>query len=202
MNYTFKLKLVMKNLSISFFLLFVLNTACKKDETTTPNAKPSESPVAKILEDKTWTQTTFSNGPFELGYIFSSSVKGKITQVGCRMPDLGIYTVSIWEEGTKKLVRQKTVEQSSPEKFTLVTVDELAVEKDVKYVISVNSAIGGVKKSYFQISNATANIFPIVRGSIVIQKTVYNNGAVPTFPATGSYLDKIFGYADFTFTPD
>ena len=191
----------MKKSLIPFFLLIILINACKKDETTTP-AKASESPVAKILEDKTWTQTTFSNGPFELGYIFSSSVKGKITQVGCRMPELGIYTVSIWEEGTKKLVRQKTVEQSSPEKFTLVAVDELVIEKDVKYVISVNTAIGGIKKSYFQISNSTANIFPIVRGSIVIQKTVYNSGAIPAFPATGSYLDKIFGYADFTFVPD
>ncbi len=192
----------MKKLLIPFFLLVVLINACKKNETTTPATKPTESPISKILEDKTWTQSTFSNGPFELGYIFSSSVKGKITQVGCRMPDLGIYTVSIWEEGTKKLVRQKTVEQSSPEKFTLVNVDELIIEKDVKYVISVNTAIGGVKKSYFQISNATANIFPIVRGSIVIQKTVYNNGATPAFPATGSFLDKIFGYADFTFIPD
>lgn len=190
----------MKKSLIPFLFFGLLLNACKKDDAVV--TKPNESPLAKILEDKTWTQATFSNGPYELGYIFSASIKGKITQVGCRMPDLGIYTVSIWDEGTKKLLRQKTVEQSSPEKFTLVNVDELVVEKDVKYVISVNTAIGGIKKSYFQIANTTSNIFPIVRGNIVIQKTVVNDGATPTFPATRSYLDKIFGYADFTFIPD
>ena len=92
----------MKKLLISFFLLGLLLNACKKDDAIV--TKPSESPLAKILEDKTWTQATFSNGPYELGYIFSASLKGKITQVGCRMPDLGIYTVSIWEEGTKKQI--------------------------------------------------------------------------------------------------
>lgn len=192
----------MKKLLIPFLLLVVLTNACKKDETTTPVTKPSENPMAKILEDKTWTEKSNAAINWELGYVFSTSVKGKISQMGCRMPEPGTYTVSIWEQGTKKLLRQKTVEQSSPEKFVLVNVDELTVEKDVKHVISINTVIGGKAKMFYTIANANTNIFPIARGSILIQQSVYKVASTSTFPDGGSETGRMYGYADFTFIPD
>lgn len=192
----------MKKLLIPFLIIVVLVNACKKDETTAPAAKPSENPMAKILEDKTWTEKANAAITWELGYIFSSSVKGKITKMGCRMPEPGTYTVSIWEQATKKLLRQKTVEQSSPEKFVLVNVDELIVEKDVKHIISINTVIGGKAKMFYTIANANSNIFPIARGSIVIQQSVYKNVSTSTFPDGGSETGRMYGFSDFTFIPD
>ena len=192
----------MKKLLIPFILLVVLINACKKDETTTPAAKPRENPMAKILEDKTWTEKSNTAITWELGYVFGSSVRGKITQIGCKMPELGTYTVSIWEQNTKKLLRQKTVEQSSPEKFVLVNVDELIVEKDVKHVISINTVIGGKAKKFYTIANANTDIFPIARGSILIQQSVYKNAITSIFPDGGSETGRMYGYSDFTFIPD
>ena len=189
----------MKKLLIPFFLLGLLLNACKKDDTTA--LKPSENPMAKILEDKTWTQSQ-AVASWELGFIFSPSTKGKIIQLGCRLPEPGVYTVSLWEQSTKKLLRQKAVEQTSPDKFTLTNVDELVVDKDVKYIVSVSSVVGGKAKPYYRIANTNANIFPIARGSILIQSSTYSAVATPTFPDGAIELGRMFGYADITYIPD
>lgn len=190
----------MKKLLIPFFLLVVLINACKKEDTVA--IKPSESPMAKILENKTWTEVVRPAVSWELGYSFSASAKGKITQMGCRMPEPGIYTVSIWNETTKALLRQKAVEQTSPDKFTLVNVDELVIEKDTKYIISLNTVVGAKARTYYRITNTNATIFPITIGSIVIQKSLYGAFITPTFPNSAPELGQMYGYPDFTFIPD
>ena len=193
----------MKKILIPFLLLVVLINACKKDETTIPAAaKPSESPMAKILENKTWTEVVRPAVSWELGYSFSASLKGKITQLGCRMPEPGIYTVSVWNETTKALLRQKAVEQTSPDKFTLVKIDELTVEKDTKYIVTLNTVVGAKARSYYRITNTNATIFPITIGSIIIQKALYGSFTTPTFPNSTPELGQMYGYPDFTFTPD
>lgn len=192
----------MKNLLIPVFLLVLLTNACKKDETTKPAAKPSESPMAKILENKTWTEVVRPAVSWELGYSFSTTSKGKITQVGCRMPEPGIYTVSIWNETTKALLRQKAVEQTSPDKFTLASIDELTAEKDTKYIITLNTVSGVKARTYYRITNTNATIFPITIGSIVIQKSLYGSSTTPTYPSSAPELGQMYGYPDFTFIPD
>jgi hypothetical protein len=184
------------------FWLFLTIFSCQKNEAMPINTKPAENPMAKILEDKTWIQT-LSPVPdtWELGYVFSATTNGKITQLGCRLPEPGVYTVSLWELATKKLVRQKAVEQTSPDKFTLANVDELIVEKDKKYVVSVNSTVAGKAKSYFRIANSNANIFPIVRGSILIQTSVFKSSSSIVYP-DALENGRMFGYAEFTYIPE
>jgi len=111
--------------------------------------------MTKILENKTWTEVVRPAVSWELGYSSSASTKGKITQMGCRMPEPGIYTVSIWNETKKALLRQKVVEQTSPDKFTLLNVNELVIEKDTKYIISLNTVVNAKARTYFRITNKT-----------------------------------------------
>jgi hypothetical protein len=194
----------MKKLLIPFLLLGLLINACKKDDAAA--VKPSENPVASLLTDADWKITTLNNGKYELGYVFSASTNGKITQVAAQMGEPGIYTVSIWDATTKALLRQKSLEQSSPSKFTLATVDELVIEKDKKYLVSINNTINNVAKSYSVLAKTaggTSTIFPISRGSIIIQKSVYSASATPVFPATDfSSSNTFFGFADITFIPN
>jgi hypothetical protein len=188
----------MKKLLLPLFLFGLLLNACKKDDS---NTKPSESPMAKILEDKTWVATSAIAGPFELGHIFSTITKGKITQLGCQMPEPGIYTVSLWDANSKKLLGQKSVEQTAANKLTLASLTEIIIEKDVKYIVSVNSAVNGVTKPYNYADNSSATIFPFTIGSVIFQGTVYNISKVTVFPETFK-SKRIFGYPDFTFIPD
>jgi Domain of unknown function (DUF4082) len=195
----------MKKLLIPFFLLVVLINACKKDETTTPAAKPSETPVSTLISESDWKLTAYPASQYELGYVFSASSAGKITQLGVQMAAPGVYTVSVWDGDSKTLLRQKAVEQTSPSKFSTAAVDELVLVKDKKYVVSINSVVGGVKKGYNGLAKigSTTNIFPISRGSIIIQKSVYSSSAVPVFPSTDySTSNTFWGFADITFVPD
>jgi hypothetical protein len=195
----------MKKLLIPFLFLGLLINACKKDEAGT-TVKPNENPVTSLLTETDWKLTAYTGGTFELGYIFSASAAGKITQVGAQMATPGVYTVSIWDADTKALLRQKSIEQTSPSKFSTAAVDPLNIVKDKKYVISINSVIGGVSKGYNGLAKTPASsttIFPISRGSILIQKSVYAASATSVYPATDySNSNTFWGFADFTFTPD
>jgi len=182
------------------FLILILG-ACKDNGDDAPEIKPSENPMATILQDATWTQKT-STATWELGFIFSTSADGKITQLGCKMPEPGTYTVSLWDQSTKTLLRQKTVEQSSPDKFVSADIDELLLTKDKKYAVSVNTFIGGSAKKYYYVTNSNSNIFPIVRGSILIQSSAYKSSATPKYPDDGGALGSLYGYPDFTFIPN
>lgn len=195
---------IMKKLLIPFFLLFVLVNACKKDEIS---IKPSENPVSSLVSDADWVVSDGSNGgKYELGYVFSSSTKGKVTQVGAQMKDPGVYTVSIWDGDSKVLLRQKTIEQISPNKFSLALIDDLVIEKDKKYVVSINNTINNVAKGYNALRkklSSSATIFPISRGSIIIQKSVYVSSATTMFPSVDySSSNAFYGFADITFIPD
>jgi hypothetical protein len=195
----------MKKLLIPFFFLFLAISACKKDDPAAV-VKPSENPVSSLLTETGWKLTPYTTGQFELGYIFSASAAGKITEVGAQMASPGLYTVSIWDATTKALLRQKGVEQVSPSTFSKVAIDALALEKDKRYLISINNVVGGVTKGYnglAKIPSSTTTIFPISRGSIIIQKSVYSNSSTTVFPTVDySNTNTFWGFADFTFIPD
>ena len=194
----------MKNLLISFLFLGWLLNACKKDDSVA--VKPSENPVASLLNGSGWKISTRNNGAYEVGYVFSASVKGKITQVAAQMGDPGNYILSIWDVDTKKLLRQKNVEQASPNKFSVATVDDLIIEKDKKYLVSINNTSNGSTKLYSVLEKtpvSSTTIFPISSGSIVIQKSVYATSAIPVFPTIDySSTNGFYGFADITFIPD
>jgi hypothetical protein len=174
----------MKKLLIPFFLLGLLINACKKDDTVV--VKPSENPVASLIADADWVVADASNNvSYELGYVFSTNAKGKITQLAAQVKDPGIYTVSIWDADSKVLLRQKAIEQTSPNKFSLASIDELVIEKDKKYVVSINNTISNVAKGYNSVKkkvSSSATIFPISKGSIIIQKSVYAASKTTVFP--------------------
>lgn len=194
----------MKKLLLPFLFLGLLLNACKKDNSVA--LKPSENPVSSLLTETDWKLTTYPSGNYELGYVFSASVTGKITQLAAQMAEPGVYTVSIWDGVSKVLLRQKAVEQTSPNKFSSAAIDALTIEKDKKYLVSINCTVSGVKKGYNGLAktgSGSTTIFPISRGSIVIQKSVYSISAVSVFPATDySSSNTFFGFADITFIPD
>jgi Domain of unknown function (DUF4082) len=195
----------MKKLLILFFLLGILINACKKDDAAT-TVKPSETPVSTLVSEADWKLTAYTSGKFELGYVFSATAAGKVTQLGAQMNEPGVYTVSVWDGDTKALLRQKSVEQTSPSKFSTAIIDPLPIVKDKKYVVSINNVIGGVSKGYNGLAKTPASstsIFPISRGSIVIQKSVYSSSATTVYPATDySNSNTFWGFADITFIPD
>lgn len=190
-------------------------SGCKKDDgtttvTPTTTIKPSETPMATLMQTPNYKLTELDFSSYkggEYGFLFSANTTGKITQLGCVMPETGVYTVTLWDDDLGKIVRQKIVEQSTPGKAILLAIDELAVTKDKRYIVSVNlTANGKLKKTYrLDTGGSTFIQFPKNIGNILIVAPKYKYGvSTPTYPDGTDALTNIslFGLPDFTFIPD
>jgi hypothetical protein len=178
-----------------------LNSCQKKEE----DAKPAENTLTSFMSaENAITSGVRTSGPWELGVVFSSSVAGKLTQLGSKMPEPGTYRVIIWDFDTKQVLRQKTIEQTAPDLLTLSDVESLALTSNKKYVISVNTQSSGANKKYaFASKSGTAEFMPFTKGSILVYNACYRNTATPLFPdATANVKYELYGYPEFTFIPD
>jgi hypothetical protein len=167
------------------------------------DSKPQENPVSGFIDGGTTTTGTRSSGPWELGIVISSSTNGKITQVGARMPEPGTYRITIWDAATKAVLRQKSVEQTAPDKLVLADIDALPVAANTtKLVVSVNSQSAGTNKKYFFASNG-GSFLPFAKGSILVESACYRLTAPAVFPDGAKDIkSEMYGYPDVTFIPD
>jgi hypothetical protein len=177
-------------------------SGCSKGD----SAKPSENTITQYLDANAGTLTTGtrSSGPWELGVVFSATVAGKITQLGAKMPDPGTYRVIVWDFDTQAILRQKTVEQSSPATLTLADVDALDLTPNKKYLISINSQSGGTNKKYhFASKSGGGDWLPFTKGSILVYNACYSYLATATFPSqTKDVKYELYGFPEFTFIPN
>lgn len=200
-----KTKYSIRTSTAPFYALLLLTlvglNGCKKSQ----DARPAETPITSFLSSTSAVQTgTRVSGPWELGIVFSSAAAGKITQVGSKMPEAGTYRVIIWDFDTKTVLRQKTIEQSTPDKLALDSVDPLALTPDKKYVISINTQSSGVSRKYgYSYKTGGADFMPFTRGSILVQNACYSLVATPTFPSqTQNIKYEFYGFPEFTFVAD
>ena len=180
--------------------LFALGSCKKKEET-----KPAENAITSFLADEsTITSGVRVRGAYELGVVFSSSVAGSITQIGSKMREPGTYRVIIWDFDTRQLLRQKTIEQTAPDKLVLDNLDALAMTPNKKYVISINNQSAGANKKYAVASKTGgADFMPFTKGSILVYNACYSGVSTPTFPSAVLNLKtELYGYPEFTFIAD
>lgn len=179
------------NLRQLFFMLALstvaLATSCSKDddEQPTPVVYNEENPLDKYHELAGFTTTSnFINaGDYEFGLTFSPNVKGKINALVVKLPDVNTnLKVTIWDFNTKTVLRTETV--SVPTANTVVTksIPELSLEKDKKYVITMNSN-DWYKRSKADNSNAT---YPITSGNIKVLEYRWIGGTTQVFPTNVS----------------
>ncbi|RYF68706.1 MAG: DUF4082 domain-containing protein, partial [Cytophagaceae bacterium] len=124
--------------------------------------------------------------------------------VGSKMPEPGSYRVIVWDFDTKQVLRQKTIEQTSPDKLTLNGIDALALTANKKYLISVNNQSDGANKKYtFVYKTGSTDFMPFTKGNILVYNSCYRNTATPVFPDVVTNVKyELYGYPEFTFVPD
>ncbi|MBC3787970.1 DUF4082 domain-containing protein [Spirosoma utsteinense] len=178
-------------------------TGCTSTEKET--VKPTENALTSFISaESTISSGVRTSGPWELGVVFSSSVAGKLTQVGSKMPEPGSYRIIVWDFDSKQVLRQKTVEQTAPDKLTLDAIESLALTANKKYIISINSQSGGTNKKYgFAYKTGSADFMPFTKGSILVYNSCYRNAATPSFPDNVTNVKyELYGFPEFTFIPD
>ncbi|GAB3221497.1 DUF4082 domain-containing protein [Spirosoma arcticum] len=195
----------MKKLRVCGLLLLAASlTSCDKNEA----AKPAENPITTLLSEQSQALTVVgirSTGFRESGVVFSSSVAGKLTQVGSKLPDAGIYVVTVWDFDSGQVLRQKTVEQEVPDQLTLTDTDVVPLTINKKYLISINNRSGQRSQgSFTQAFKASGgDVLPATKGTITMHASRSGSGSMVAFPTSSlSQFSSISGFPEFTFIPD
>lgn len=184
---------------LSVILTIILFSSCKKD--SNPTKANTETPVKSVIEAKTVTDqllTEPSAESLELGYKFSSSKAGKITQLGCLYPVKGNVLVSLWDFDTKVLLATTTVSITDITKFAYTNIPSIDITANKSYVISINTNIvNGLDKPIYKAKKVNgAAVFPFAVGNINFENALYKSSTIVAFP-TNATNQFILGIADF-----
>lgn len=196
-----------RNLLVVLFGL-ALAFACKKEKNTGQQQSPEETPLKTIVGRKAPADTIYqvNFAAANYGLRFHSTVNGKITKLGCRMPAAGTYTVSLWEFASHNLLAQAQVVITNTSDFTYASISPVLIPAMNNYLISVNSTSGGASKPYYQLfkkPSPAASIYPFSAGSIVIDQPFYKAGP-NAFPDANNVSDFPYlrGVSDFVFVEE
>ncbi len=184
---------------LAIVILFFAGSCSSDDDEPVPQpvSYNVENPLDKYHELAGFTTTVnfVNSGSYEFGLTFSPGVKGKISAVTIKLPDANpALRITFWDFNTKTVLRTETVNVTGAN--TLITKDiaELMLEKDKKYMITMNSN-DWYKRSKPDNTNAA---YPFTAGNIKIWDYRWGSGTTQTFPVNTS-LDYNGGDLSFNF---
>lgn len=130
-----------------------------------------------------------TNGPitFEIGYKFKSFKNGTITALGIRVPNNGVYRVTLWHVETEEILATTNITSSSG----LLSFEDIApviINSGTAYFVSVNT------NDYYLFNDLGNDLFPVEIGNILISSYGSNYGTSQTMPTTfseTSYLGMV-----------
>lgn len=161
-----------------------LTTSCSKDDDEAvrePIVYAEENPLNKYHESAGFTTVTnfINSGNYEFGLVFSPNVKGKINAITVKLPDVNSsLKVTIWDYTAKTVLRTEIVNVATSNTLLTKAIEELALEKDKKYMITMNSN-DWYKKNKPDNSNAT---YPITAGNIKFLEYRWMGTSSQVFP--------------------
>ncbi|GAA3641841.1 DUF4082 domain-containing protein [Flavivirga jejuensis] len=134
------------------------------------------------------------DGPstFEIGYKFKSFKNGTITALGIRVPNNGVYRVTLWHIETEEILVTTDITSSSG-LLSFEDIAPVAINSGTAYFVSVNT------NDYYQFTNSGNDLFPVEIGNMLISGYGSNFGTSQTLPATFSETSYL-GMVDIKFT--
>ena len=178
----------MKTIRIIFTILVtaVLAASCSSDDDKDNTPKfNTENPLATYYTATGFTTVSnfVNSGDYEFGLVFTPTVKGKIKAITLKLPAANpSIRVTIWDFASKAVLRSETINVATADVQVSKEISELVLDKDKKYLISMNSN-DWYKKSKADNSNV---VYPIVAGNITINEYRWLSGTAQTFPTTVS----------------
>ncbi|MBZ4036365.1 DUF4082 domain-containing protein [Flavobacterium sp. 17A] len=169
---------------ITVLVTAILAISCSSDKDD-KKTYPTENPLDAYYTATGFTTVTnfINSGDYEFGLAFTPTVKGKINAITLKLPATNpSVRVTIWDYTTKTVLRSEMINVATADlKFTK-EISELALEKDKKYLISMNSN-DWYKKNKADNSNV---VYPIVAGNITFNEYRWLSGTTQTFPTNVS----------------
>lgn len=172
----------MKTLKTIFTLITiaVFTISCSSDDDNSPKFKTENPLKAYYTQTGFITSTNFIDaGDFEFGLVFTPTVKGKIKAITLKLPAANpSLRVTIWDYTTKAVLHTETLKLEKADVEVTKKITELALEKDKKYLISMNSNDWYKKNK----ADNTATTYPITAGNIRFEEYRWLSGTAQTFP--------------------
>lgn len=177
----------MKSLKTIIALLsIVLTISCSKDDDKdiAPEFKTKNPLEAYHLEAGFTKVANFINaGDYEFGLVFTPAVKGNMKAITLKLPAVNpSVRVTIWDYDSRAVLRSETLNVATADFLVKKEITILPLEKDKKYVITMNSN-DWYKKSKPDDAAAT---YPIVAGNITFHQYLWLSGTSQTFPTNVS----------------
>jgi hypothetical protein len=175
----------MNKILLSIVFVTVLITGCKKNESR-PNYYSEQSFGEDFLQKSDLTATNITRvnfaSTYELGLDFKVNVKGNITKLFIRIPDINpALRVTIWDKERAKPIRTEIVNINKAGEFVEIDIQDLLIEREKEYSISMNTNdfyeryTSSVSRSAFPTTvnnvtltayrwqvNVTEQIFPVI----------------------------------------
>lgn len=149
--------------------------------TTTVTAQPFKS-------QNTATPSSSSSN-YTMGYNFTPTVNGKVTQLGVRCT-AGSYTMDLWTTSGTNLATT-TVNATGTAQWVYGNITPVSLTAGTSYVVSAYSPNG-----YYCYQSFT---MPVTAGGVTINDSQYNGNNGHTFPNSTSTTTTMYGEADITF---
>lgn len=175
-------------------------TNCRKDDdevVPAPIVYAEESPLATYITNSGFNSTAnnVNFGSYEFGLVFSPNVNGKIKALMAQIPDVNAgLRITIWDFDTQTILRTETINVTAANTVITKSITELALVKDKKYLISMNSN-DWYNRTKFGGGSTT---YPITAGNIKFTGYLWKSGTTQTFP-TNSDESYYAGDVNFTF---
>lgn len=179
------------------FTIALTTISCSKDDSD-PKATvyPEENPLDGYLTNSGFNQKVINyvnSGNYEFGIVFSPNVNGKIKALTVKLPDVNnSLKVTFWDATTQAVIRTELISVTSSNTLVTKAISELALEKDKKYAITMNSQDYYIREKTDQ-SDAT---YPVTSGNLKIWEYRWEAGATQIYPTT---VDNAYYAGDLSF---
>ena len=188
----------LKKLACITISIFALSCSKKDDSPTAPVYK-EENFYEGFLINSGYIELTVnyinSSLNYEGGFEFSPMVKGKITSLVVKIPDIkNNLKITLWDQVTKTVLRTETVNVASANTQYVFDIIDIDLIKDKEYCISMNTDDYYVRSRQDN-TNAT---YPIIVGNIKVNRCKTLRITSQTYPEI-TLLKSCLGDLSFNF---
>lgn len=171
---------ILKTIIALFAIALAISCSKDDDRETAPEFK-TENPLESYHAAAGFTKVAnfINSGDYEFGLAFSPAVKGNMKAITLKLPAVNSSVrVTIWDYDSRTVLRSETLNVASADLLVKKEITILPLEKDKKYVITMNS------KDWYKKSkpNDEAASYPIVAGNITFHQYLWLSGTAQAFP--------------------
>lgn len=175
----------MKTFKTIIALLIIVSStiSCSSDDDN--KSFKTENPLEAYYTKAGFTKVAnfINSGDYEFGLVFTPTVKGNMKAITLKLPAANpTVRVTVWDYETKVVLRTENLNVAIADLQVTKEISALALEKDKKYLITMNS------NDWYKKSKAddTDAVYPIVAGNITFNEYRWKGGTTQTFPTNVS----------------